>query len=207
MIHRLGDTFAITHDGDIFQSRKCPWFIAGVHGDEPAPVVALASRMMQIQEYSEFVIIPMANPTGLATNTRYGTRGVRDGFDFTADLRLLATNYPPALVLDLHEDDGLDIDGVYIYYHGYYNRGEYFLTNFKKHGIPIMEKGRPRFHDEAIQDGLVIQNTPDNSIDDLLYSLKGNVLVVETPTKWPFDHRIGVHRLAIDLALKEIYPK
>jgi hypothetical protein len=203
MIHRLGDTFAIAGGN----RDKYPWFIAGVHGDEPAPVVALASRMQAIQERHAFVIIPMANPTGLATQTRYGNRGVRDGFDFTGDLRLLATNYPPALVLDLHEDDGADIDGIYVYYHGYLNRGEYFLTNFRKHGIPIMEKGRPRFHDEAIQGGLVIQNTPDNSIDDLLYnSFKGNVLVVETPTKWPFDHRVGVHQLAIDLALKEIWP-
>jgi hypothetical protein len=203
MIFRLGDTYAIAEGN----RDKYPWFIAGVHGNEPAPIVALASRMRAIQECSGFVVIPMANPTGLATNTRYGTRGVRDGFDFTSDLYLIANTFPPALVLDLHEDDGSDIDGVYIYYHGSNNHNVRFLSAFREHKIPIMEKGRPRFHDEAIRDGLVIQTTLDNSIDDLLYSYKGEVLVIETPTSWPFDHRVGVHQLAIDLALKEMWPK
>jgi len=199
-LFKIADTYAITQ-GQIH--RPSFWLIAGVHGEEPAPVVAVAKSLTDVFNISPIptVAIPLANPSGIAMHQRFGDRGVRDGYDFVVDADALATIMPPMFVLDLHEDDELE-GGVYVYHHGKMDElPGYFLERFKENHVELLSLGYPRFTDQEVVDGLVIQQGEDNSIDEYLNLHGAEVLVVETPSKWLMEKRVGIHRLAIQVAL------
>lgn len=198
-IFRIADTYAITN-GEC--GKPTFWLIAGVHGEEPAPIAAVAKSISDLIKPYPTVVIPIANPTGIAMHARFGDRGVKDGYDFVIDITSLARKMPPKLILDLHEDDELD-GGVYIYHHGADTGLPHrFLAALKEHNIRLLDLGRPRFGDQKVEDGLVIYEGPDNSIDDYLSVMyNADSIVVETPSKWLMENRIGIHRLAIQIAL------
>ena len=113
----------------------------------------------------------------------------------------LAKDYPPRLVLDLHEDE-LSTDGGYIYSQGRRAAdnpvGAEVIRLLRESGIPIRQSGRTRF-DEPIVDGVISrddrgQPIRDGSIDELLAATEiivdgrkapgpaaATVIVVETP--------------------------
>lgn len=119
----------------------------------------------------------------------------------TAYVLRLAAEYPPLLVLDLHEDE-LSTDGGYIYSQGTQPHdnpvGARAIRLLEATGIPLRKGGRTRFG-EPIDAGVISRNddgTPirDGSIDELLASpfvfVDGErragpagrtVIVVETP--------------------------
>jgi len=113
----------------------------------------------------------------------------------------LARDYPPRLVLDLHEDE-LSTGGGYIYSQGRLPGagpvGTRIIDLLESAGIPIRRSGHTRF-DEPIVDGLISrdehgQPIRDGSIDELLAAPEiivggrntagpgaATVIVVETP--------------------------
>jgi predicted amidohydrolase YtcJ/amino acid transporter len=113
----------------------------------------------------------------------------------------LARDYPPRLVLDLHEDE-LSTGGGYIYAQGATAAGHPVGTEvvslLRSSGIPIRTTGRTRF-DEPIEEGIIARDERggpirDGSIDELLAATEvfvdgrkvpgpaaGAVIVVETP--------------------------
>jgi len=199
-LFKIADTYAIVQGQ---AHRPSFWLIAGVHGEEPAPVVAVSKSMTEVFNLCPIpvVVIPLANPSGLAMHQRFGDRGVRDGYDFVVDADTLAGLMPPKFVLDLHEDDELE-GGVYVYHHGVDDGlPGLFLEAFKEAHVELLTLGYPRFSDQEVVDGLVIQQGEDNSIDEYLNLYGAEVIVVETPSKWLLEKRVGVHRLAIQTAL------
>jgi len=127
----------------------------------------------------------------------------------------LAKEYPPRLVLDLHEDE-LSTEGGYIYSQGLQVAGNPVGTEIirvlQASGIPIRQSGRTRF-DEPIVDGVISRDDKglpirDGSIDELLASdvvfvdgrkapgpAARTVIVVETPAfaGSRFDLRVAAH--------------
>jgi hypothetical protein len=113
----------------------------------------------------------------------------------------LARDYPPRLVLDLHEDE-LSTGGGYIYSQGRLPGagpvGARIIALLESAGIPIRRSGHTRF-DEPIVDGVISrdehgQPIRDGSIDELLAAPEifvdgrksagpgaATVIVVETP--------------------------
>jgi len=96
---------------------------AGVHGDEPAPPMALL-KLFQSQKLSDKVnwtVVPLVNPTGLAQNTRENAEGIDLNRDFKAPKSVEARSLcaflehqnPFTLSLLLHED--WESKGFYLY--------------------------------------------------------------------------------------------
>lgn len=201
-IAQLGDTYGLLTPAA--GSRHCLWVIAGVHGEEPAPLAAVADRAYEIVagEWAS-VIIPMANPTGVVMRERLGSRGARGGWEFTNDLYSLIQAMPPTIVLDLHEDSAFD-EGAYLYHLGPNDwLPSVIIERWKRAGVPVAEEGRPRFLDQEIYRGLAFYQGDDGSIDDMFYRATGcDVITAETPTYWDPDYRIGAHVLAIDAIMR-----
>lgn len=119
----------------------------------------------------------------------------------TAKVLSLARTHPPALVIDMHEDE-LSAEGGYIYSQGSRAAGHpvnaEIVRLLQASGIPLRLSGRTRF-DEPISGGVVTQDDAgrpirDGSIDELLASdtvykngrkapgpKAGVVIVLETP--------------------------
>lgn len=101
---------------------------AGVHGDEPAGVEAVARLLERPTEWAsllagfEIRLFPCANPTGYARGTRENDQGLDlnrtfDHSDPPAEVALirsaLQSTGVPDLAIELHED--VDSDGFYLY--------------------------------------------------------------------------------------------
>lgn len=113
----------------------------------------------------------------------------------------LSKSYPPALVLDLHEDE-LSAEGGYIYSQGTRPKdnpvGAEIVRLLRSSGIPLRLSGKTRFG-EAIDNGVISQDEKglpirDGSIDELFAAAQlfkdgkkvagpaaPTVIVVETP--------------------------
>jgi hypothetical protein len=121
-------------------------------------------------------------------------------------LRQLA-EYPPAVSIDLHEDNL--IDAGYVYSQGKAGAGDPLANEavavLKAAGVPIQQEGTTRF-DESIAGGIV-GPVVDGSIDELMSSATivagggakpgpaaPSVLVFETPAAaLPIEKRIAAH--------------
>ena len=130
----------------------------------------------------------------------------------------LAKDYPPALSIDLHEDNLLEKG--YIYSQGLKGREDKAAGNIIKRmtglNYPIMLSGKTRF-DEPIINGIV-SDVKDGSIDELIASEKiiidgafqtgpsgKSVIVVETSAaRLPLKERVRVHSSIIGM-LEELY--
>jgi hypothetical protein len=138
----------------------------------------------------------------------------------TAAALRLATDYPPRLVIDLHEDE-LSTGGGYIYAQG--SRGAAgpaaaeVVRLLAASGIPLRMSGETRFG-EPVAGGVVSQDDQgrpirDGSIDELLAAptvfvdgrprpgpAAATVIVVETPTfrGARLDERVAAHRSVLE---------
>jgi hypothetical protein len=124
----VSEIFAETDCGPMI-AWLCPgagrriYLSAGMHGDEPAGVLALLELMESgyFSAENDWVICPALNPTGLSV----GTRENADGMDLNRDYRALqsrevkahaawlAAREVPSLFLSLHED--WESAGFYFY--------------------------------------------------------------------------------------------
>jgi APA family basic amino acid/polyamine antiporter len=140
----------------------------------------------------------------------------------------VAQQYPPRLVLDLHEDE-LSTEGGYIYSQGsnvaHGAVGAEIIRILEESGIPIRRSGQTRFG-EPIVDGVISrddQGLPirDGSIDELLSAREvfvagravpgpaaPTVIVVETPAfaGLKLELRVAAHRAVVQ-RLKELWLK
>ncbi|MCM2313490.1 MAG: amino acid permease, partial [Steroidobacteraceae bacterium] len=138
----------------------------------------------------------------------------------------VAQQYPPRLVLDLHEDE-LSTEGGYIYSQGsnvaHGAVGAEIIRILEESGIPIRRSGQTRFG-EPIVDGVISrddQGLPirDGSIDELLSAREvfvagrkmpgpaaPTVIVVETPAfaGSKLELRVAAHRAVVQ-RLKELW--
>ncbi len=132
----------------------------------------------------------------------------------------LAQDYPPRLVLDLHEDE-LSRDGGYIYSQGRQAEanpvGAEIVRLLQATGIPLRTSGQTRFG-EPIVDGVISRDDHggpirDGSIDELLAATvvfmdhaatrgpsAGTVIVVETPAfeGSQFERRVAAHAAVVE---------
>lgn len=132
----------------------------------------------------------------------------------------LAQDYPPRLVLDLHEDE-LSRDGGYIYSQGRQADanpvGAEIVRLLEATGIPLRTSGQTRFG-EPIVDGVISRDhhggpIRDGSIDELLAATivfvdgaptdgpsAGTVIVVETPAfeGSQFERRVAAHAAVVE---------
>jgi peroxiredoxin Q/BCP len=118
------------------------WLLAGIHGEEPAPPVAVSLSTAALSRLDmPAVVFPLCNPVGYAKGWRYPDSPERgqghsvgdsdhllpgkDGKPrltapasaqsaaLTAKVLELAREYPPVLSVDLHEDDHLPAGYIY----------------------------------------------------------------------------------------------
>jgi hypothetical protein len=201
---------------------------AGTHGDEPAGVEALV-RFLEVLS-SEFegkrldldaftiTVLPCNNPAGLER----GTRENGEGIDLN---RRFGSPQPPAeaaaiqgalegkafeLFADFHED--VDGEGVYLY--------EIFHP--EREGKPIgralIEYLAPRWKIDpreeidgfSNQEGIISPDIPSERapgeglpLPVYLRSLgTAHCVTLETPTAFPFEDRVGIHRKGLEKILE-----
>ena len=133
---------------------------------------------------------------------------------FTSKVLEMARDYPPALSLDMHEDNLLEKG--YLYSQGRQGRedegAKAIVERLKAQSFPILLSGKTRF-DETIVGGIV-SDVNDGSIDELIAAEKiwsggamrkgpagRSVIVVETSAKDAvLSKRIRVHAAVLGIA-------
>ncbi len=180
---------------------KALYLIAGIHGEEPAGINAIAKNIYFLNKLAKkipIILIPLANSKAYRRNWRYPdlkrysktkpflSVGDADPYlnkktnkkiseEAKAIISFIIKNYQtyqPVLVLDFHEDDSKT--GAYIFSHGKLSVND----PIAKEIVKILKKKGFKFYrqtktrfNEAIIDG-IIGNIKDNSIDEFLASSK-----------------------------------
>ena len=171
--------------------------IGGIHGREPAGAIALAryaSRLRDLGESHDILLLPLLNPWGYSRHLRYGPGGqsVSDSDHLLGRAPAPAcpeaaaiTGFildamhinPGAAVLDLHEDPvyeapeyHLDGRGSYLYVSGdgglEHPAAQRVYRCLEASSMPLIKEGVTRFGERLV--GGVILDTEDGSIDELL---------------------------------------
>jgi len=177
-------------------TKPCVVILAGIHGEEPAPVVAVHSMLPTIDTWPfPVLVIPNANPAGIVKGKRLPDWSVnaspladivfREELNDGRDIRLM---------LDLHEDSSAV--GPYLFGHGGGVSVVYLRNLLYASGVEFpadlrawWEKDEPKLPIE----GGIVWDFQDESIDDLVATVGADVVVVETPTAWELDRRVGLH--------------
>lgn len=180
---------------------------AGMHGDEPAGVVALLALVEDgaLDARYSYRIWPCVNPTGFERGTRENADGIdvnrtfgRGGGSPEARAVIMSNRDRKfALSLDLHED--CDANGFYCYEYGDCTLGERIVDAVQTAGFTCDAQRalRPDPQAEAAE------------IGGLSYSLllvrnaSRRVLTFETPSAGRLDDRVAMHRVAVTAALSD----
>jgi len=182
-------------EGRFYNEQPCVVVLAGLHGEEPAPTVAVLSMLPEIERTWTFpyLVVPNANPAGIARGqprSPFAAGSVAANAAFREEL---TNGRTIGLFLDLHEDDRAP--SVYLFGHegtGYAISVRNMLyaagVTFAKDLRAWWEKDEPRLD---IEEG-IIWDFQDGSIDDEM-SLVAPSIVVETPSSMPLDFRVAVH--------------
>ena len=178
---------------------------AGVHGDEPAGPWALLDIVEDgdLDRRFAYRIWPCTNPSGFEAGTRESAEGVDVNRTFgrggqSPEARAVVTanrDRKFVLSIDLHED--CDASGFYCYEYGGGKLGLQTVAAVAAAGYPL----------ELLQ-----HVTPDPAAEaaelgGLSYSLAiarhaaRHALTFETPSRQPWDARIGMHRTAVRAAI------
>ena len=192
---------------------------AGIHGDEPAPVIALFNLLNDhffSSENFDWRIYPILNPTGL----KLGTRKNAEGIDLNRDF--LDTRSPEVLAykssleaegsidmsLNLHED--WEASGFYLYALSPDNARNYGETILKSVGEcgPIEKSESVDGH--PISDGLILplEFVNEDSLNDgwpeaiHLYRTKPHIhFTMESPSCLPIKTRVDMQIQAVKTAV------
>jgi hypothetical protein len=193
---------------------------AGIHGDEPAAVLAALAFLRQGPSRDfNWLLTPILNPSGLAKGTRENADGIdlnRDygsgiTFEVAAHLKWLQKQPTPDVFIALHED--YDGTGFYFYeirLDGQPALGESLITKVEEK-ITI-EPGPIIDEREATGPGYFFfteipseEERPDGLPEAIHLSLRGCPLSLtfETPThEAPMQQRIDAHLVAIEATLE-----
>ena len=201
--------------------------IAGIHGDEPAGVLALyrymlsvALRELQIEVYA----FPCVNPVGLLRNSRESS----GHFDLNRQMNrdsiapevraLVATldklNISFDLVFDLHEDnpavacdfslDGSQADAYYLYESNFdpfrASIGAEIARAVTQAGIPVSLQ-RQIYGERAIN-GVIQRGIERNQLFDferfVTMNYTNHIITSETLLSSPVEERIRAHTVALE---------
>lgn len=192
---------------------------SGVHGDEPAPPLALRELIQQPTAFCglEVVAFPLINPEGLTANAREN----RFGFDCNRDYLALQTAevqghvevlrrlQPVTAALFLHED--WEAKGAYLYelnpeQHSSLSAG--LLHALRQH-LPIETANE--IDGFPAEDGLISRFTEEvlkrEDWPESLYLAKHLCPInytLETPSSLPLEHRIAAHIEAVKTAARTL---
>lgn len=194
------------------------YFSAGIHGDEPAPPLALLRLVTEgcFDDRCTWFLCPLLNPTGMLRQTRENHAGtdlnrdykIPESAEVKAHVQWLQRQPGFDLIICLHED--WEAQGFYLYELNPLNRPSLAPAMIKAaqthgpieaasviDGRPIAEPGIIR----PISDPLLRENWPEaiylrNRHGTLNYT-------VETPSAWPLEQRIAVHGAVLRAALTE----
>ncbi len=189
-------------------SQPCVYLSAGVHGDEPAGIVALllAVENRELDTRFSYRIWPCMNPTGFEARTRESVDGLdinrtfgRGGGSPEAKAIVMANrDRKYVLAADLHEDD--EAGGFYAYAYGESGAAERALESVARGGFAIDRRGvlRPDPAAEAIEIGGL-------SLSLLLCrNASRRTVTFETASARALHERVDVHRLALSAAIGEL---
>ena len=191
---------------------------AGIHGDEPAPPLALAQLLEKgfFDRRATWFICPLLNPTGFPLGTRENADGLDLNRDYrqtksaeiSAHIRWLELQPSFDLALCLHED--WESTGTYLYELNPNQR-----PSLAEPIIEVVARNHPIDHATEI-DGRVARDgiiRPDS--DPLLRELWPEAIylrahhtplcyTIETPSAHPLEERIAAQCLAIETAVARI---
>jgi murein peptide amidase A len=179
---------------------------AGVHGDEPAGVLAL----LEFAERNDFDprfayrIWPCTNPTGFDAGTRESVDRIdvnrtfgRGGTSPEAKAIVTANrDFKFVLALDLHEDD--EASGFYAYEYGAEGIGARLFDSLAHDGVAVDPRGlvRPNPSEEAgVLGGLSLSLL-------LCRNAAEHTLTHETAGRFPLAERIAAHLTALGTVLR-----
>ncbi|KIE59224.1 deacylase [Methylacidiphilum kamchatkense Kam1] len=198
-------------------STKHVYLSAGIHGDEPAGVLALIEwleNLASAPSHYQFTVIPLINPWGLKHNSRLNEQGIDLNRAFhKADLspikeiRLFLENRTPFdLALILHED--YDAHGVYLYETpANLCLGKKILEEVSKLcAIDTRPKIEGRKHNGGVLSRPVKKSWFEkNGYPEAIYFYFQlgckKIYTIETPSEWDIAKRVQAHLSAINTAL------
>jgi hypothetical protein len=172
--------------------------LAGLHGEESAPPVAVQAMMPIIESWDfPVLVIPNANPAGIVQGKRkpdWLTNGSIGADDlFAAEIE---RSRDVALLVDLHEDEKATMP----YLFGYGSREVTISLRNALYGIGVeFPKSIRKWWSKKVQavntfEG-IIWDDEDESVDARLETKAS--IVVETPIAWPLAYRVAVQCFVI----------
>lgn len=198
----------------------------GVHGNEPAGVEIMVQMIEALAENPEtykgiaFDIIPLVNPWGWSHDIRFNREGLDVNRDFSSFnsqesviIRGFIADKQYDLIIDCHEDP--DASGFYLYQYANPDQqlSRKIIEAVKKLDFPVEQDVN-----------MIILRTEDGLIDAPMWGLwfmkltgqlsitnyfrlnnSKLVYTVETPTNQPFEKRLAIQKLALDLLLDSLY--
>jgi predicted deacylase len=183
-------------------------FLAGLHGDESAPVFGILKFLEakpRISEDLRIVMIPLCNPVGFVKNKREGGDGKDMNRKFYNDDISGESKYLHDALKDekviflctLHEDP--DLRDFYLYYTKHKELAEELRSLAKKH-FSIHPDGE--LYQDKVHDGLIaLPHTRRGGIEDLLMDKGVPYVTTETPGKALWKDRVEFNAKAIRLII------
>ena len=192
--------------GDRAKAPKKVYLSSGIHGDEPAPPLALIDLLNRdaLPHAHDYMLFPCMNPSGLAAGTRENPHGIdlnRDFSDFQSDEIRAHRNWLDAhcssldLAIHLHED--WEATGAYFYelnFNGHRSRADAILAAATKY-LPIETATRidgHRARNGVIRTRSLPQVTEGNpeaiSLQKRYQALN---YTIETPSALPISRRVA----------------
>lgn len=185
---------------------------AGIHGDEPAPVLAILEllRGRHLPRKIDITLCPFLNPAGWARRTRGNAAGVDLNRDYRAPTQMetirhrawLAAQAPFERALCLHED--WEARGFYLYElnpHGLASVAHDVLAAAAAH-VPLepgdVIDGRPVAEPSIIRPEADPEKR-DQWPESICLAAHGSRLLYtfESPSSLPLDRRIAAHVAAV----------
>lgn len=190
---------------------------AGIHGDEPAGLLASAEFMKgQNSEKFTWLITPLLNPAGFLAGTRENAEGIdlnrsydrADTMEVISQLAWLQRYPVPDLLIALHED--WEAEGFYFYEvhrtlvkENFYRM--YVLNAVEQH-LPLESGEVIDGHQSTAPGWIFHEDIPEivEGLPEALYFIqKGSAhsLTFETPTSAPIQKRVAAHLAAVEAAV------
>ena len=203
---------------------------AGIHGDEPAPPIALRNilkKLVEKRENIEVFAFPCVNPTGFLRKKRTSSQGydlnrVMDPMSISPEVRVLLSaiadiNQTFDVVFDLHEDNpdvpcdffdgGSNATGFYVYEstddESSRSLGHAISEAIRRLGLPIVRESM--VYGDKAEKGVVFRDRSNCARKDferyILMNWTSRVFIPETPTSWGLRDRVTAHEWAVEAGL------
>jgi len=177
--------------------------MAGCHGEEPAPPLALFKNYQGIARAAEkylvnLVIYPLVNPWGFSRNKRFNRENLscntnwihKDGADPAKEIGVIKNDmkkYKPIIFTSMHEDSETG-KSFYLYSFGDRKYEKFLLQTGKKHFL-VLKDGS--FGELMVKKGAVYE-LHDGTAEDFMSHRKRSTFscCTETPLLQPLSKRI-----------------